>query len=173
MLGISYLRRSGSALSFGISGNSRQKLATEITFFVVDQKWIKNPNCDNLALHRVSCRALRVMGAPSSHEVTGLLQAWGRGDEEALKKLVPVSVRAIARGCASSYGSRARRTHSPNHRTHPRDLSATGGCSQDQMAESSSFPSHLCAVDAPHTDRFRTIAPLPKTRKSRTGSGFR
>lgn len=30
------------------------------------------------------------MGAPSSHEVTGLLQAWGRGDEEALKKLVPL-----------------------------------------------------------------------------------
>src|SRR5207302_8107140 len=29
------------------------------------------------------------MGAPSSHEVTGLLQAWGRGDDEALKKLVP------------------------------------------------------------------------------------
>src|SRR2546421_725904 len=30
------------------------------------------------------------MGSPSSHEVTGLLQAWGRGDEEALKKLVPL-----------------------------------------------------------------------------------
>src|SRR5437870_9690869 len=28
---------SRSALSFGISGNSRQKLATEISFFVVDQ----------------------------------------------------------------------------------------------------------------------------------------
>ena len=30
------------------------------------------------------------MGAPSSHEVTGLLQAWGRGDEGALQKLVPL-----------------------------------------------------------------------------------
>ena len=30
------------------------------------------------------------MSAPSSREVTGLLQAWGRGDEEALQKLVPL-----------------------------------------------------------------------------------
>ncbi len=30
------------------------------------------------------------MGSPSSHEVTGLLQAWGRGDEGALQKLVPL-----------------------------------------------------------------------------------
>jgi RNA polymerase sigma factor (TIGR02999 family) len=30
------------------------------------------------------------MGAPSSHDVTGLLQAWGRGDEQALQKLVPL-----------------------------------------------------------------------------------
>ena len=30
------------------------------------------------------------MGALSSHEVTGLLQAWGRGDEGALQKLVPL-----------------------------------------------------------------------------------
>jgi RNA polymerase sigma factor (TIGR02999 family) len=30
------------------------------------------------------------MGAPSSSEVTGLLRAWGRGDEEALQKLMPL-----------------------------------------------------------------------------------
>ena len=30
------------------------------------------------------------MSAPSSREVTGLLQAWGRGDEEALQKLIPL-----------------------------------------------------------------------------------
>ena len=30
------------------------------------------------------------MSAPSSCEVTGLLQAWGRGDEEALQKLMPL-----------------------------------------------------------------------------------
>lgn len=30
------------------------------------------------------------MGAPSSNEVTGLLQAWGRGDQEALQKLMPM-----------------------------------------------------------------------------------
>lgn len=30
------------------------------------------------------------MGAPSSSEVTGLLRAWGRGDQEALQKLMPL-----------------------------------------------------------------------------------
>jgi RNA polymerase sigma factor (TIGR02999 family) len=30
------------------------------------------------------------MGAPSSSEVTSLLRAWGRGDEEALQKLMPL-----------------------------------------------------------------------------------
>ncbi len=30
------------------------------------------------------------MGAPSSREVTALLQAWGRGDEDALQKLMPL-----------------------------------------------------------------------------------
>jgi RNA polymerase sigma-70 factor, ECF subfamily len=30
------------------------------------------------------------MGAPSSSEVTGLLRAWGRGEEDALQKLMPL-----------------------------------------------------------------------------------
>jgi len=30
------------------------------------------------------------MAAPASNEVTGLLRAWGRGDEEALQKLMPL-----------------------------------------------------------------------------------
>jgi hypothetical protein len=40
------------------------------------------------------------MSAPSSHEVTDLLQAWGRGDEEALQKFIPLvyeKVHAAAR----------------------------------------------------------------------------
>jgi len=32
----------------------------------------------------------KVMSAPSSQEVTGLLLAWGRGNEEALQKLMPL-----------------------------------------------------------------------------------
>jgi RNA polymerase sigma factor (TIGR02999 family) len=30
------------------------------------------------------------MGPPSSRDITGILQAWGRGDNEALQKLVPM-----------------------------------------------------------------------------------
>jgi len=30
------------------------------------------------------------MGPPSSHDVTGLLQAWSTGDEQALQKLIPL-----------------------------------------------------------------------------------
>jgi RNA polymerase sigma factor (TIGR02999 family) len=30
------------------------------------------------------------MGAPSSKEVTALLRAWGQGDEDALRKLIPL-----------------------------------------------------------------------------------
>src|SRR5260370_36780315 len=37
------------------------------------------------------------MEAPLSHEVTGLLQAWGAGDEEALQKLTPLVYRALHR----------------------------------------------------------------------------
>jgi RNA polymerase sigma factor (TIGR02999 family) len=42
------------------------------------------------------------MGAPSSSEVTGLLRAWGRGDDQALHKLMPLVYRqlhAAARRC--------------------------------------------------------------------------
>jgi RNA polymerase sigma factor (TIGR02999 family) len=35
------------------------------------------------------------MATYSQHEVTGLLQAWGRGDEEALQKLVPLVHREL------------------------------------------------------------------------------
>lgn len=35
------------------------------------------------------------MATPSTHEVTGLLQAWGRGDEEALRKLTPLVYREL------------------------------------------------------------------------------
>jgi len=35
------------------------------------------------------------MEAPLSHEVTGLLQAWGAGDEEALQKLTPLVYREL------------------------------------------------------------------------------
>ena len=37
------------------------------------------------------------MATPSTHEVTGLLQAWGRGDEEALRKLTPLVYRELRR----------------------------------------------------------------------------
>ena len=35
------------------------------------------------------------MAIPSTHEVTGLLMAWGRGDEEALRKLTPLVYREL------------------------------------------------------------------------------
>ena len=37
------------------------------------------------------------MDAPPSHEVTGLLQAWSTGDEEALQKLIPLVYRELHR----------------------------------------------------------------------------
>jgi RNA polymerase sigma factor (TIGR02999 family) len=37
------------------------------------------------------------MDAPPSHEVTGLLQAWSAGDEEALQKLTPLVYRELHR----------------------------------------------------------------------------
>jgi len=37
------------------------------------------------------------MDAPPSHEVTGLLQAWSAGDEEALQKLTPLVFRELHR----------------------------------------------------------------------------
>ncbi len=37
------------------------------------------------------------MEQPQSHEVTGLLQAWSAGDEEALQKLVPMVYRQLHR----------------------------------------------------------------------------
>src|SRR5215469_18231734 len=47
------------------------------------------------------------MGAPSSREVTGLLQAWGKGDEEALQKLMPLVYAQLHRA-AHRYMARER-----------------------------------------------------------------
>lgn len=35
------------------------------------------------------------MATPSTHDVTGLLMAWGRGDDEALRKLTPLVYREL------------------------------------------------------------------------------
>lgn len=37
------------------------------------------------------------MATPSTHEVTGLIKAWGRGDDEALRKLTPLVYRELRR----------------------------------------------------------------------------
>src|SRR5215469_2698381 len=50
------------------------------------------------------------MSAPSSREVTGLLQAWGRGDEEALQKLVPLVYEEL-HAAAGRYMARERSGH--------------------------------------------------------------
>ena len=50
------------------------------------------------------------MNAPSSQEVTGLLLAWGRGDEEALQKLMPL-VYGQLHAAASRYIANERPGH--------------------------------------------------------------
>jgi RNA polymerase sigma-70 factor (ECF subfamily) len=50
------------------------------------------------------------MGAPSSSEVTGLLRAWGRGDEEALQKLMPLVYEQL-HGAARRYMAGERPGH--------------------------------------------------------------
>ena len=50
------------------------------------------------------------MNATSSQEVTGLLLAWGRGDEEALQKLIPL-VYGHLHAAASRYIANERRGH--------------------------------------------------------------
>src|SRR5215471_20716345 len=50
------------------------------------------------------------MAAVSSSEVTGLLQAWGRGEEEALQKLMPLVYEQL-RAAARRYMARERAGH--------------------------------------------------------------
>jgi RNA polymerase sigma factor (TIGR02999 family) len=50
------------------------------------------------------------MLAPSAHEVTGLLQAWSAGDEEALQKLMPLVYQELHRA-ARRYMARERSGH--------------------------------------------------------------
>jgi RNA polymerase sigma-70 factor (ECF subfamily) len=50
------------------------------------------------------------MTTHSTHEVTGLLQAWGRGDAEALQKLIPLVHREL-RQAARRYMARERSGH--------------------------------------------------------------
>jgi RNA polymerase sigma-70 factor, ECF subfamily len=50
------------------------------------------------------------MEVPSSHDVTGLLQAWGQGDEEALQTLVPLVYEEL-RAAARRYMVRERQGH--------------------------------------------------------------
>jgi RNA polymerase sigma factor (TIGR02999 family) len=50
------------------------------------------------------------MGAPSPREVTGLLQAWSRGNEEALQKLIPLVYEQL-HAAARRYMARERPGH--------------------------------------------------------------
>jgi RNA polymerase sigma-70 factor (ECF subfamily) len=50
------------------------------------------------------------MSAPSLREVTDLLQAWGRGDQEALQKLIPLVYEEL-HGAARRYMARERHGH--------------------------------------------------------------
>jgi len=50
------------------------------------------------------------MAAPSTHEVTSLLQAWGRGDDDALQRLVPLVYDQL-RLAARRYMARERPGH--------------------------------------------------------------
>jgi hypothetical protein len=50
------------------------------------------------------------MGTPSAHEVTGLLQAWSAGDEEALQKLMPLVYQELHR-LARRYMADERSSH--------------------------------------------------------------
>lgn len=50
------------------------------------------------------------MAAPSTHEITGLLHAWGGGDEDALARLVPLVHREL-RKRARYYMDRERHNH--------------------------------------------------------------
>ena len=57
------------------------------------------------------------MSAPSSREVTGLLQKWGQGDEEALQKLIPLVYEEL-HAAASRYMAQER----PGHTLQPTAL---------------------------------------------------
>jgi RNA polymerase sigma-70 factor, ECF subfamily len=50
------------------------------------------------------------MSAPSAHEVTGLLRAWGQGDEDALQKLMPLVYEQL-HTAARRYMARERAGH--------------------------------------------------------------
>lgn len=50
------------------------------------------------------------MAAPNTHEVTSLLQAWGRGDDDALQRLVPLVYEQL-RLAARRYMARERPGH--------------------------------------------------------------
>jgi RNA polymerase sigma-70 factor, ECF subfamily len=50
------------------------------------------------------------MATPSTHDVTGLLMAWGRGDDEALRKLTPLVYREL-RQAARRYMAGERSGH--------------------------------------------------------------
>jgi len=52
------------------------------------------------------------MGVSSSRGVTGLLQAWGQGDEQALQKLIPLVYEQL-RTAARRYMAGERPGHTP------------------------------------------------------------
>jgi RNA polymerase sigma factor (TIGR02999 family) len=82
------------------------------------------------------------MGPPSSLDVTGLLQAWGHGDEEALRKLIPLvydQLHAAARRYMAS--ERPWHTLQTAALIHE-DLPQVGGRAQDSLVE----PGHFFAI---------------------------
>src|SRR5215470_334913 len=102
------------------------------------------------------------MSAPSSSEVTGLLRAWGRGDEEALQKLMPLvydQLHAAARRyMAGERAGHTLQTTALIHETYLRLIDIR----QVEMAGTRSLFCRLRAAHAPDPDRFRALARYQK-----------
>jgi len=61
------------------------------------------------------CRAVALYGDAGILDVTGLLRAWGQGDETALQQLVPLVYEQL-RASARRYLARERPADSQDHR---------------------------------------------------------
>ena len=100
-------------------------------------------------------RFLYLMATPSRMDVTGLLVDWGKGDQEALNKLMPLVYDELRRLASRYLRNRAGRSYPSDHRARSRGVSETGGPEERELAKPRAVLRRSCAGDASHPGGLR------------------
>ena len=101
----------------------------------------------------------------TGHDITGLLLAWGAGNQQAFDQLVPVVYDELRRIARRYIDDEAGRSCPASHCTGSRSVSPADRRQPGAMAKPRSFLWSVRESDAPDSGRLRALPQLPETRR--------